>query len=54
MIGIPLVSFGVVANVTPDAFVFEVFNREVLVVDKDVVPLFICEGPPNFCSFDLI
>ena len=54
MIGIPLVSSGVVANVTPDAFVFEVLDREVLVFDKDVVPLFACEGPPNCCSFDLI
>ena len=54
MIGIPLASSGVVANVTPDVFVFEVFDREVLVVDKDVVPLFVCEGLPNCCSFDLI
>ena len=53
-IGIPLASSGVVANVTPDVFVFKVFDREVLVVDKDVVPFFVCEGLPNCCSFDLI
>ena len=53
MIGIPLVSSGVVVNVTPDAFIFEVFDREVFVVDRDV-PFFVCEGLPNCCSFDLI
>ena len=45
---------GVVVNVTPDVFVFEVLDREVLVIDKDVVPLFICKGLPNCCSFDLV
>ena len=44
----------IVANVTPDVFVFEVLDREVLVVDKDIVSLFVCEGLPNCCSFDLI
>ena len=51
---IPLASSGVVVNVTPDAFIFEVFDREVFVVDKDVVSFFVCEGFPNCCSLDLI
>ena len=44
----------VVANVTPDALVFEVLDREVPVIDKDVVSFFVCERLPNCCSFDLV
>ena len=45
---------GVVVNVTPDAFIFEVFNREVFALKEDVISFCIGKGLPNCCSFDLV